>query len=482
VTGATEIDSGQAAARTRVDPLVWKVALVALLGPLMAQMDSTIVNVSLSTIQESLHASLGAAQWIVTGYLLALALMLPLNGWLVDRLGAKRLYLGCFSAFTLTSVLCGACHTIGGLIAARVAQGIAGGLLAPMTQMMIAKVAGKQMARVMGYTAMPVLLAPLLGPVVAGAILEWVGWPWLFYINLPVGLLAVVLAAVLLPKDEAGPRRRPFDFTGFLLISPGLAISVYSLERVAHGDGWGLLLVGLSLVGAFVWHAWRKDGAALVDLRLFGNSVFATATATQCLSNSATFAGQMLIPMYLIAGCRVPAAHAGWLLAPMGVGMLCVYPSLGYLTDRFGCRALASGGTLLTLLATLPLLWMSQSSLSPLLLGVALLARGAGQGAIGVPSVSAGYASVPREHLAQATTAANIAQRLGGPLGATLMAIVLSLPAAQVPAAGPHGFSLGFLALLGLQIILLVSASRLPDRIHPAAPGGAEVIPSSNAR
>src|ERR1700744_3889917 len=119
----------------------------------MSQMDSTVVNVSLSAIRDDLHSSTESAQWIISGYLLALALMLPLNGWLVDRIGAKRLYLICFSAFTLASILCGAAHTMNQLIASRVIQGIAGGLLAPMAQLMIARVAGRHMARFVGYAA-----------------------------------------------------------------------------------------------------------------------------------------------------------------------------------------------------------------------------------------------------------------------------------------------------------------------------------------
>ena len=133
-----------------LDPRVWKVAAVVFLGPLMTQLDSTVVNVSLSSISQDLHASIHSVQWIVAGYLLALALTLPLNAWLVDRLGAKRLYLVCFSAFTLASLLCGLERTIHGLIWARVIQGMAGGLLAPMAQMMLARVAGKHLARVMG--------------------------------------------------------------------------------------------------------------------------------------------------------------------------------------------------------------------------------------------------------------------------------------------------------------------------------------------
>src|SRR5580692_6215223 len=131
----------------KLDTQAWKVIAVVILAPVMTQMDSTVVNVSLSAITQELHSSIATAQWIISGYLLALALMLPLNGWLVDRLGAKRLYLGCFSMFTLASLLCGTARTMEELIWARVIQGMAGGLLAPMSQMMIARFAGRQMAR-----------------------------------------------------------------------------------------------------------------------------------------------------------------------------------------------------------------------------------------------------------------------------------------------------------------------------------------------
>jgi len=143
-----------------------------------------------------------------------------------------------------------------------------------------------------------------------------------------------------------------------------------------------------------------------------------------------------------------------------------VYPLLGFLTDRFGCRAVSAGGTLLAILGTLPFLWMIQNQLSPSLLLVSLFTRGVGQGAIGVPSVSAAYSSVPREQLAIATTASNMVQRLGGPVGTTIMAVVLSYSATHFPTSGPRVFMMAFIALIGLQLILLSAAGRLPIRLH----------------
>jgi EmrB/QacA subfamily drug resistance transporter len=450
----------------RLDPRIWKIAAVVAMGPLMSQMDSTVVNVSLSTIRHDLHTSIDTVQWIVGGYLLALALVLPLNAWLVDRVGAKRLYLASFSAFTLASLLCGAARSIETLICARLLQGVAGGLLAPMAQMMMARIAGRHMAKVMGYSVMPVLIAPIIGPTIAGGILKYAGWPWLFYINLPIGILAVMLAARLLPTDEAPARKRRFDVLGFLMISPALVALLYGFDHVRTLSGDLILLAGALLMAAFVRHALLRGDAALVDVRLFGNRIFTTATTTQFLSNSATAAGQLLLPLFLIVGCGFTPSAAGGILAAQGLGMLCIYPALGFITGKFLCRPVSSGGALLVCLSTLPILWMTVGPFTPWLMIVTLFLRGLGQGAVGLPAISAGYAAVPKDKLPLAATAANIAQRVGAPVGTTLMGIVLSQMAPRHDGPGAHAFTVAFLALTGLQLLVLGSASRLPMRIH----------------
>src|SRR4029077_1073549 len=166
--GATPGGGGES---DRLGSGIWKIIAVTVAGAFMTQLITTMVNVSLSSLGEERHASLSAIQWVTSGYLLALALMLPLSGWMVDRIGAKALYLGCFSAFTLSSAFCGLAWSANSLIGFRILQGMSAGPLAPMAQMMMARAAGKRMASVLGFAAMPILLAPLLGPVIAGAIL-----------------------------------------------------------------------------------------------------------------------------------------------------------------------------------------------------------------------------------------------------------------------------------------------------------------------
>lgn len=452
-----------AESRTKLDPAVLRVIAVVLLGPFMSQMDSTVVNVSLSAIRDDLHSTTQSAQWVVSAYLLALALMLPLNGWLVDRLGAKRLYLACFTLFTVSSMGCGAARSMMALIAARVFQGMAGGLLAPLTQLMMARVAGKQMARAFGYAVVPVLVAPILGPVIAGAILKHASWPWLFYVNLPVGVLAVALAARLLPSDEHTLDRRPFDVVGFLLVSPGLVAFLYGLEKVTHGGGWGPLVFGAALLTAFVVHARRARASALVDLRLFESGLFANAALTQFLANGILYASQFLIPLYLITGAGLSPSRVGWLLAPAGIAMVFIYPLMGTVTDRFGCRAVVASGVLLTVCGTLPFIWMTQRGLTSAGVVLGLFLRSAGQGAIGIPTISAAYASVPKEKLSFATTAVNIVQRLGGPTATIAVAIAVTIATGH--GAGQHAFLLPFLALMSIQVLALGCAMRLPLRI-----------------
>jgi EmrB/QacA subfamily drug resistance transporter len=448
-------------------PQIWRISTVVLMGPFMTNLDSTVVNISLSTIRQEFHSAITSAQWIISGYLLALALMLPLNGWLVDRLGAKRLYLGCFSAFTLASILCGFSRTMHGLIWMRVLQGMAGGLLAPMAQMMIARVAGKRyMARIMGYGVVPILIAPILGPVVAGAILKYAGWRWIFYLNIPIGILAVGLATFLLPSDESVTQKRPFDFPGFLMLSPGLVGFIYGFETASHRNGILFLLLGLVLMGAFVWYALRKGSEALVDIHLFNNRIFSMAAITQFLSNGLTYGGQFLVPLFLITGCGLSAVRTGWLLAPMGIGMICSYPFVGHLTEKFGSRRVSTNGAAIALLGTLPFLWMAQNHFSTALTVIAMFISGAGQAGISIPSVSAAYSSVPKEKLACATTAMNIVQRLGGPLTTSLIAVFISLSTTHFPTSRLLSFTMAFTLLIGIYVLTIWSSSRLPSRIH----------------
>ena len=451
-----------------LDPLIWKISSVAVLGSFISQLDATVVNVSLSSLAATLHSSLSTIQWVTSGYLLALALMLPLSGWLVDRIGAKALYLWCFSAFTISSAFCGLAWSANSLIEFRVLQGMSGGLLAPMAQMMMARAAGKRMASVMGFAAMPILIAPILGPVIAGAILQFASWRWLFLVNLPIGVLAIFLAFLFLPNDRAETKPRDLDLLGLALLSPGLVLFLYGSDHILDRSGFLFLAFSIVLFIGFLKWATKKGDRALLDLRLFKGKAFSAAAITQFMANGTSFAGQMLIPIFLIrVGGRSPSA-TGLLLAPLGLGMMCGYPFVGTWVKRFGNRKVSAGGALLALVGTLPFVYMACHGLAIAILACALFIRGVGLSSVGVPSISAAYSSVKKQDLPMATTTLNIVMRIGGPTLTTVCATFLGwrLGTAHTGHAAQGAFTAAFLLLCAFHAFLFAAAMRLP---HSAA-------------
>lgn len=444
-----------------IDRRVWIIAAACACGPLMSGLDATMVNVSLDTIGRTFGAPLGTIQWVTSAYLLALALALPLSGWLVDRVGARRIFLGCFAAFILCSMLCASAGSVEWLIGCRILQGIAGGLLAPMMQMMMARHAGKHLARVIGTAAMPVMVGQMLGPSLGGLILTYLSWRWTFFVNVPVGLMAIVFAWRVLPHDEAVAPRR-LDIIGFALVSPGLALLLFGLVSAAHGVARAAyaLCISVALLSAFAIRALKWPGTALIDLRLFAGPVFRAAAATQFLSNAINFGGQLLVPLYFLKLRDAPPGLTGLLLAPMGLGVFCALPIMGRLSERYGARAISGGGAAIAAVATLPFV-VGGTAMPLWLLAASLFVRGFGVGSITLPSAAAAYSSVPRESLGHATTAINICQRFGGPVGTTGLAICLqfALSTTTMPSAA---YAWTFSLLAGLAAAGVVAASQLP--------------------
>ena len=267
----------------RLDREIRVLGAVVVVGSIMAILDATIVNVAIPTLGREFETSISTIQWVMTGYLLAFASVIPLTGWATGRFGAKRVWIASLLLFMAGSVLAGASWSIGALIAFRVLQGMGGSLLMPVGQTILAQAAGPQrMGRVMSVVGVPMLLGPIFGPVIGGAIVDEVSWRWIFFVNVPVGLLALVLAWRLLPGPE-GRAGASLDVRGLALLSPGLAIFVYGMSEAGSAAGFAAtrvfvgVVVGLALVALFVRHALRRKHAALIDLSLLSSRGFAAA-------------------------------------------------------------------------------------------------------------------------------------------------------------------------------------------------------------
>ncbi|GEN16382.1 MFS transporter [Neoasaia chiangmaiensis] len=427
----------------------------------MAQLDATIVNVSLTTLAHELRTSLNTIQWTMSGYLLALALTLPLSGWLVDRFGTRAVYLACFVAFTLSSALCGLAWSGESLIVFRILQGMSGGLLTPMAQLVVARVAGERLPQLAGIMTMPVLLAPLFGPAIAGVLLHVASWRWLFWLNLPVGGLAVVMAMLFLREESDRQAPRSLDLRGLGLVSVASVLFLLGLDHVAAMGGLAALLAAMtSAVSYWLW-ARRQGERALIDLRLLKVPPFRIALGGLFLMNGVSFAGQMLVPVYFIRDCGMSPERAGLFMMPLALGMMCVFPLMGRLTAYFGIRRLASFGAIAALSGTLLLVVMARNGFSFWMSSVGLLLRGAGIGAVGIPAMSAGYRSIAKPDLPMATTASNIVQRLGGPVITTLCAILLGWQLGTQKST-TDALTAAFAFLCAFHLLLFFVAMRLP--------------------
>jgi len=403
---------------------------VVVLGTIMTILDVTIVNVAVPTLGAEYETSISTIQWVLTGYMLAFASVIPMTGWATERFGAKRVWIASLLVFLLGSLLAAAAWSIGALIAFRVLQGFGAGMILPVGQTILAQAAGpERMGRVMSVIGVPMLLGPILGPVIGGAIVGSASWRWIFLINLPVGIVALAAAAKLLPNAQPRLGRR-LDLRGLALLSPGIAIFLYGIaEAGTHGgfDDTRTLVAtfaGIVLVAAFVWHAARRGERALIDLTLFLRRGFATAALTNLLLGLALFGALVLLPLYYQLVRHETPLATGLLLIPQGLGAALAMPIAGRLTDELGARVVVPVGMALAGLGMLAFTQVGDDT-SYVLLSAASLVIGAGLGATIMPAMAVAFASVSREAIPRATAALNAIQRIAGAIGTAVFAIVL---------------------------------------------------------
>jgi EmrB/QacA subfamily drug resistance transporter len=488
------------------------VAIVVIVGAIMSVLDTTIVNVAIDSLSRALHSPLSTIQWVSTGYLLSLATVIPLTGWAAERFGPKRVWTTAVAAFTVTSAMCGAAWSAESLIGFRVLQGFAGGMIMPIGMITLAQAAGpSRMGRVMSLVGVPILLAPVLGPVIGGLIVTNLSWRWIFYVNLPVGVVGLVLAARLMPAaraEGARPGSERLDRFGLATLAPGLALIVYGLSEIASRASLDLLrevaplTVGALLVCAFGVHAWRHENP-LVEVRLLRRPGFGAAAVTIFLVGAALFGVMLLLPLYYQIDRGLSALQAGLLIAPQGLGAAVAMRLSGPLTDRSGGGPVVIAGLLILGLGTLPFTEVGADT-SYWVLAAAVFVRGIGLGFTMMPAIASAYALLERGEVPRATPMLNVLQRVGGSIGVALLAVVLehqirsalgglapsgasvhSLPtAARARLAEPiaHAFAQTYWWALALTVVALVPAFVLlrAQRGRPEAgpEGASERLPA----
>jgi EmrB/QacA subfamily drug resistance transporter len=406
------------------------VAGVVLLGAIMSILDTTIVNVAIDRLSIDFNASLTTIQWVVTGYTLALAAVIPATGWAADRFGTKRIYISSLILFMIGSALCAVAWSAGSLIAFRVLQGVGGGMIMPAVMTIMTKKAGPhRMGRVMGILGVPMLVAPIVGPILGGWLVDDVSWRWIFLINVPIGIIAVILAQIVLEKDVPEPSQK-LDWLGMALLSPGLTLFIFGLAESANGGfgqlkSWAPILVGIVLIATFFAHSWRKGGQALIDIKTFTHTRAGAAAGVFTLFAIAFFGALLLMPLYFQTVRGASALEAGLLLAPQGIGAMITMPLAGKLTDRYGPNRWPACGIPLLVIGIAPFAFVTAHTSYVLLCSFSFI-LGLGMGFSMMPTMTAAMQAVPAAAIARTSTAMNIIRQGGASIGTAILSVILT--------------------------------------------------------
>lgn len=433
----------------KLDARVFIIAGVVVLGSIMSILDITVVGVALRTFQQEFDATTAQVAWTMTGYTLALATVIPLTGWAADRFGTKRLYMLAIGLFAAGSVLCSTASSLELLVTYRVLQGLGGGMLMPLGMTILTRAAGQdRVGRVMAVLGIPMLLGPIFGPILGGWLIDIASWHWIFLINLPIGIGALIYAALVLPKDEVSPSES-FDFVGMLLLSPGLALLLYGISSIPaakeeHGTIWTTevvttTLIGIVLVLAFVPWALRKANIhPLVELRLFADRHMTVAVITMALFAMAFFGASLLFSLYFQEVRGYSPVKSGWAIAPQGFGAMLTMPIAGMLADKMGPGKVVLTGLVLDTVG-MAMLAFTGSDTPYWYFLISFVVMGFGMGATMMPVFSAALATLSNHNIARGSTLMNITQQVAASAGTALFSVLLTTYLNRSDAIGRTG-------------------------------------------
>jgi DHA2 family multidrug resistance protein len=417
--------------RPRHNP--WAIALTVTLATFMEVLDTSIANVALPHIAGNLSAGQDAATWVLTSYLVSNAVVLPLSGWLSVRFGRKRFYMTCVALFAVSSFLCGIAPSLGWLIFFRVLQGVGGGGLAPSEQAILADTFPPE-KRGMAFAVygMAVVLAPAIGPTLGGYITDTTTWRWIFFINVPVGIVSLLLTQRLVedPPEFRRERAGGVDWIGLSLIVIGFSTLQLVLDKGERDDWFGsntirvaTAIAVITLIGAALWEWFRRD--PILEVRLLASRGLGVGCVMMFMLGLALFGTTVLLPLFLQTLLGYTALEAGKTLSPGGLVVLLILPLVGRLIQKVQARWLIAFGFLSTALA---LFHMTQISLD-IDFSTAMKYRiyqSIGLAFLFVPINTIAYVGVPREKSNQVSALTNLARNIGGSVGISLATTLVS--------------------------------------------------------
>jgi len=407
----------------------WMVLSVVVMGSFMSILDSTVVNIALPKLISVFSTDVHGAQWVLTSYLLALAVVIPLTGFLDETFGGKRMYMITLTLFTFASALCGLSWSLSSMIGFRVFQGLGGGLIQPLgMSLLLQEFRPEERGTALGIYGIPLMLAPAIGPTLGGYFVQYLDWRFIFYINVPVGIAAVIASSRILRQ---GPlhKGRLLDYRGIALVGVGSASLLLGIDN-GPTDGWtsmvvlGEMIVGVICLVSFVF-AELRHSQPLLELRLFKSFTFTSALFVTLIVQIALFGATFLLPVFLQDLRGLGAMDTGLLLIPQSLVVAVVMPISGRLYDRIGPRLLLVPGLSLLTYASYQFATLSLDTPNIRIIEILML-RGVGMGLVMMPATTTAMNAVPRHLIPRASALTNAMQRISGSFGTAIMATVLT--------------------------------------------------------
>lgn len=433
MTGTSSVKATTSFSLKRILPVLLTVAS----GMFLVILDSTIMNVAVPKLTSAFHSNLGTIQWVITAYTLSLSAVIPLAGWFSDRFSPKRMFMTSIVLFVLASVLCALARTPEQLIAFRILQGLGGGMVAPIGIATVFTVSPPdKRGSVMGILGIPMLLAPIMGPVLSGWLIEFVNWHWIFFINVPVGLLALLMALKYFPRAIPKPNSE-LDIVGALLAPIAFASLVFAVHRAGDSgwsDPWTLssLIGGVLMLAVFIrQELWNK--APLLELRVFRSPAFAHGITVAWLNQIALFGSILLFPLYLQQVKGLSPLESGLYVIPQAILSTIGINVGGKLFDRIGVRPVALIG-ICSLSGSLFALTQINAHSSAFYIMCSFAFAGLGQGLTMMQINTHVLKSAPRELVSRVTPITTSAQQIMSSIGVTITMAYLSANMKELPA------------------------------------------------
>ncbi|MFM8562791.1 MAG: MDR family MFS transporter [Acidimicrobiia bacterium] len=453
----------------------WLVAVCFVTGLFMEILDTTIINVAIPTLTEEFDATPAGIEWVVLAYLLSLAVFIPASGWIGDRLGTKKTFLFALTVFTSASILCGLSQSLGQLIAFRFLQGVGGGMLTPVgTAMLYRAFRPEERARASAVLIVPTVVAPALGPLVGGFLVTHFSWHWIFFVNIPIGVLGIVFAATVLVEHRELKSAR-FDVAGFVLSGSGLAGILYALSR-APEHGWlspqvlATGLGGLALLAVMV-KVETSIAEPMLALRLYRDRIFRNGNITGTLSYGSFIGFIFLMPQFIQGLLGHSAMRSGLATFPQAVGVIAMSQFVGRWYHTVGPRRLVTFGMTMAALATLPFATLDHRTSLWVVAGLMFL-RGCFMSFCFMPIQASTYSNIDAPDTGRASAIFSAQRQTSAALGVAILATVfisrkdhLLANGADPVAALTSGFHWGF---VGASIIFLCGAVWAFTRIDDA--------------